>query len=154
MSQLPGDHGRASWVLLSDGSPFALLSAQIISLFSFFIFIKHLQLSESFSRQQLMLSSLVSEVSSLFWENISRGRFLPPFSCLVTRATQFPHAIPEGSGKASWLLLLFYITTTKADWQFSPLFPVSLHLKLLLPFLALLPHFTCIYPWGTSRCCL
>lgn len=106
------------------------------------IFIERPQLSEFFSRQQLMFSGLISEVSSLFWESISRGRFLSPFSCLVTRATQFPHAVPESSGEALWLLSLFYITRTKADWQFSPLFSLSLHLKLLLPFLALLPHLT------------
>lgn len=116
------------------------------------IFIERPQLSEFFSRQQLMFSSLISEVSSLFWESISRGRFLSPFSCLVTRATQFPHAVPESSGEAPWLLSLFYITRTKADWQFSPLFSLSLHLKLLLPFLALLPHLTSICSQGRPRC--
>lgn len=100
-----------------------------------------------------MLSRLILEVSSVLGEHLKR-RFSLAVLLLVAKGSWFSCAAPGSLGEVSWQLFLLYITRTGAGWWIGPLSPLSLHLRLLLPILAVLPPFPSSCFWEALSCCL
>lgn len=68
-----------------------------------------------------------------------KRRISPTILVLGAKGSWLPCAVPGSPGKASWQLSKQCVTRTSVGWWIGPLSTLSLHLRLLLRILAVLP---------------